>query len=364
MIWLACLTILFFTLRFLVSAVNVLFIPVLKNGRIHYKPKVSVLIPARNEENNIQNILNDLLSQDYKNIEVIIFNDQSTDRTAELIKPYTISDKRFRLINSEGLPEGWLGKNYGCFRLSQIATGDYLLFLDADVRVGTGLIESALAQTKKYQLKLLSIFPKQEMLTTGEKITVPVMNIILLSLLPMILTRESKRPSLAAANGQFMLFEREAYMQVQPHKQLKKERVEDISTARLYKKKGLKIECMTGNDSIRCRMYRGTGEAVRGFSRNIAEFFGGSHLIAFLYWLTGTFGIFTVIFYLPGIFTLITIALITLITIFVSRASLQPAMQNIILSIPQQLVTGAILFQSMKNKLLKQSRWKERDITY
>ncbi len=363
MIIFAYITIVFFILRFMVTAVNILFSPVIKKQSFCPSPLVSVLIPARNEEDNIQKILDDLKNQDYNNIEVIVFNDESTDKTPELVIPYAESDSRFRLINSDGLPKGWIGKNYACYNLSAKASGEYFLFLDADVRVGKNLIESSLAHMNRYNLKLLSIFPKQEMNSLGEKITVPVMNTILLSLLPMILTRESSRPSLAAANGQFMLFGRDSYIQIQPHKLLKKERVEDISTARLFKKSGLKIECMTGNDSIRCRMYRGTGEAVRGFSGNIAEFFGGSHLIAFLYWLTGTFGIFAVIFYLPGIFTLITIALITLITIFVSRASLQPAVQNIILSIPQQLVTGAILFHSMKNKLFKQSRWKGRDIT-
>ncbi|NLO04059.1 MAG: glycosyltransferase [Bacteroidales bacterium] len=362
MIYLAYFTMFFFSLRFLVSTVNILFIPVLKNRKTGHKPLVSVLIPARNEEYNIPYILDDIINQDYTNIEVIIFNDLSTDKTAQLISHYTKTDNRVKLINSEGLPEGWTGKNYGCYRLSQKASGNYLLFLDADVRVGTGLIESALAQIQKHQLKLLSIFPKQEMLTLGEKITVPIMNTILLSLLPMILTRESHHPSLAAANGQFMMFERNSYMNIQPHEQLKQNKVEDILTARLFKKEGLKIQCMTGNDSIRCRMYQGAGEAIRGFSKNIAEFFGGSHIIALLYWLTGSLGIFAVIFYLPLIFTLITIALITGITIFMSWASLQPSMQNIILSIPQQFATGAILFQSMRNKLLKRTRWKGRNI--
>jgi glycosyltransferase involved in cell wall biosynthesis len=363
MICLAYITILIFALRFIIASVNILFSPALKIRKIRDKPVVSVLIPARNEENNIRNILNDLTKQDYTDIEVIIFNDQSTDRTAELILPYTKSDRRFRLINSEELPDGWIGKNYGCYRLSQKATGEYLLFLDADVRIGNSLIESALAQMQKYRLKLLSIFPKQEMVTLGEKITVPVMNIILLSLLPMILTRESSKPSLSAANGQFMLFDKNSYMNIQPHLLLKNNRVEDILTARLYKKEGLKMQCMTGNDSIKCRMYQGAGEAVRGFSKNITEFFGGSHIVAFLYWLSGSFGIFAVILCLPLIYALATVALIAGITIFVSRASLQPALQNITLSIPQQLATGVMLFHSLKNKLLKRTRWKGRDIS-
>ena len=100
---------------------------------------VSVLIPARNEENNIGNILTDLINQDHRNIEVIVFNDQSEDRTAEIVREFARIDNRIRLIESDGLPEGWLGKNYACHKLSQSATGKYLLFLDADVRVGNKL---------------------------------------------------------------------------------------------------------------------------------------------------------------------------------------------------------------------------------
>jgi hypothetical protein len=196
---------------------------------------------------------------------------------------------------------GW-EKSNACFQLAKQAKGEYFLFLDADVRVKSGLIESALAQMQKHRLKLLSIFPKQEMVTVAEKITVPVMNSILLSLLPMILTRESSRPSLAAANGQFMLFERETYIQFQPHKKVKKDLVEDILIARFYKKSGLKMQCMTGNETIRCRMYQNLNDSLHGFSRSVAEFFGGSHLAAFLYWLIGTFGIFAVIFGLPAFF--------------------------------------------------------------
>jgi glycosyltransferase involved in cell wall biosynthesis len=356
-------TLAFFGIRFLVTLFNVLFPPVLKRQKQKDEPLVSVLIPARNEEKNIGNLLNDLQNQSYSNIEIIVFNDQSTDRTEEIVEAFTNADNRFRMGNSEGLPNGWLGKSFACHQLSQKASGDYFLFLDADVRVESELIESALAQMQQHQLKLLSIFPKQEMKTLAEKVTVPVMNSILLSLLPMILTRESSRPSLAAANGQFMLFEKEAYLQLQPHEKVKKDLVEDILIARLYKKAGLKMQCMTGNETIRCRMYQNLNDALNGFSRSVAEFFGGSHLAAFLYWLFGTFGIFAIIFGLSAPFSFIALALILGIILFVSTASKQPFWQNLLFAIPRQLLLGAIIFLSFRNKKLKKTKWKGRNIS-
>ncbi len=360
--FLAYITLVFFGIRFLVALSNVLFSPVLNKQKQKGEPMVSVLIPARNEEGNIGNILNDLQKQSYRNIEVIVFNDQSTDRTKEIAESFSKTDKQFTIFDSEGLPGGWLGKNNACHQLSQKASGEYFLFLDADVRAKSGLIESTLAQMQKQQLKLLSIFPKQEMITLAEKTTVPVMNSILLSLLPMILTRESFRPSLAAANGQFMLFEKETYRKVQPHRQVKNLLVEDILIARLYKTNKLKMQCMTGNETIRCRMYQNLNDALHGFSRSVAEFFGGSHLAAFLYWLIGTFGVFAVIFDLPMLFSFIVIALITGIILFVSTASRQPFWQNLLLAVPRQLLLGAIVFLSFRNKKLKKTRWKGRNI--
>lgn len=362
MIYLAYITIAFFGIRFLVALINVIFSPVLKKRSLSEVPKVSVLIPARNEEENIKKILNDLQHVPHKNLEVIVFNDQSTDHTAALANQFVGKDSRFKLINSEGLPDGWLGKNHACHRLSQEASGEYFLFLDADVRVKPDAIESALAQIQKHNLKLLSVFPKQIMNTTGEKITVPIMNTILLSLLPLIFTRTSQKPSLAAANGQFMFFEAKNYNNVRPHEKMKAQKVEDILIARYFKLNNLKMQCMTGNNSITCRMYSEFHEAAHGFSKNVAEFFGGSHLAAFVYWLIGTFGIFSVIFSLNLFLIGLALFLVVAIKIMVSYSSRQNIWDNLAFAIPQQVVLGNILWLSFRNKKRKNYTWKGRTI--
>jgi glycosyltransferase involved in cell wall biosynthesis len=221
----------------------VAFVNVVSQPRFHKKSDaddlVSVLIPARNEEQNISNLLTDLQHQTYKNLEILVFDDQSTDRTAELVSDMAKYDNRIRLITSTGLPESWLGKNYACHSLAQQASGKYLLFLDADVRAEQLLISRTIRYSKKRKMKLLSIFPTQKMHSMGEKAVVPIMNYILLTLLPLVLVLRSKFSSLAAANGQFMLFEAKAYKKLNPHELLKAEKVEDIKIAQLFKKQHL-----------------------------------------------------------------------------------------------------------------------------
>jgi glycosyltransferase involved in cell wall biosynthesis len=345
-----------------VAATNLIFSPVLKKKEISENPLVSVLIPARNEEKNILHILEDLKNQSYKNIEVIIFNDQSTDGTAKIVKRFTATDARFHLVNSTGLPPGWLGKNNACHQLALQASGEYLLFLDADVRIQAGIIESALAQVKKHKLKLLTIFPKQIMKTRGERMVVPLMNSILLSLLPLMLTRVSRRQSLAAGNGQFMFFEKNTYFDLLPHEKVKQKTTEDIFISRLYKKQEKKIQCMTGNETISCRMYQGLDEAISGFSRSLPQFFGGSFLAAFLYWIITTFGIFIIAFYLPFVYLIIFILIIIATKTAISITSRQSVIENLIWGIVQQLFMGVIVIRSYINKRLKKSQWKGRNI--
>jgi glycosyltransferase involved in cell wall biosynthesis len=355
--------ILFFTfIQLLVAVANTLFLPKLVRRHSSESPLVSVLIPARNEENNIGNLLDDILEQDYGNIEVFVFNDQSDDRTAEVVKQYSERDTRITLINSDGLPHGWYGKNYACYSLSGKAHGKYFLFLDADVRIGKGLIANSLSFIERHLTVLLTIFPKQIMMSAGEKLTVPNMNYILLSLLPLILVRKSANPAFAAANGQFMMFESAAYRLFEPHEKMKNDMVEDISTARYLKSMKQKIACLTGDDTIRCRMYAGFSDAVNGFSKNVSAFFGNSLLIATIFWLVTTFGfIFIIIAFSPKVF-LLYLAAYLLTRVLISRVSEQNIMENILLMIPQQVSCGLFILKAMVNKICKKHLWKGRYI--
>lgn len=323
---------------------------------------VSILIPARDEEKNIGNILNDIIMQDYLRMEVIVLDDDSSDRTAEVILEFAQRDPRIRLLRSSHLPEGWLGKNWACQTLSEAAKGEFFLFIDADVRIGTGLIYNAISFADRLRLDLVSIFPKQILLTSGEKMSVPNMNYILLSLLPLILVRTSPNTALAAANGQFMLFRANVYRNLLPHRVMKKEKVEDIEIARLMKKQGRRIACLLGDDSIRCRMYTNFRESVHGFSKNVATFFGNSILLAFTFWLITSFGFIVVLNALSYRLFAVYASAYILTRIIISRISEQNILANLLLIIPQQLACGLFIFNSFLNKKIRSFKWKGREL--
>jgi glycosyltransferase involved in cell wall biosynthesis len=359
---LAYITIIFTGLQFLVALINLITRNWLTDTLTESSKLVSVLIPARNEENNITNILNDLSNQYYRDIEIIVCNDQSEDNTASIVKEFAARDGRIKLINSEGPAEGWTGKNHACHLLSKQAKGEYLLFLDADVRLKGNIIGNAIASIDKNGLGLISIFPMQIIKSFGERITVPNMNYILLSLLPLPLVRRSQYPSLSAANGQFMFFSASVYHLTEPHSLMKNSRVEDINIAREFKKRGIKISCLLGDENISCRMYNGFREAVNGFSKNVAAFFGNSYLMAVLFWLITTFGIIPVIISFPVKILIIYISLYFLTRIFISLVSRQNIFYNIINFIFLQFSLGAFIYKSFKNRYWGKLVWKGRVI--
>lgn len=325
---------------------------------------VSVLIPARNEEKNMLNILRDLSGQDYHNYEVLVFDDQSTDSTAEVVTLFMETNKKVRLIKSKGLPNGWLGKNYACHSLSMQAKGDYFLFIDADVRIRNNIIGKTVSFAKKKSLNLVSIFPKQIIKTWGEHATVPIMNYILLTLLPLILVRKTGLFSISAANGQYMFFEKKNYMTLLPHQIMKAEKVEDIKIARYYKQKQLKVACLASESDVRCHMYNSFKESVNGFSKNVTTFFGGSTLLAILFWAFTTLGFIPILIVYSTEGLVIYLVAILLIRLLVSITSRQSVKKTFTYLLAQQVSLGIIIMKSIQNRLIKEHIWKGRNVLH
>ncbi len=344
----------------LVALTNLLFRQPLPLRSCGSASLVSVLIPARDEERNIGGILYDLQEQDYPNLEILVYDDFSTDKTAEIISEWATGDKRIRLVEASGLPDGWTGKNHACHMLSKIAGGDYLLFLDADVRLDRDIISRAVAFSERSRPGLLSVFPGQLMITPGERITVPIMNFILLSLLPLILVWKSAYKSLAAANGQFMFFDAAKYHELSPHEKVNGSMVEDIEIARYFKRKNVKIVCTTGISGIKCRMYEGFREAVNGFSKNVFAFFGNSPLLSILFWFFTTFGFIFVALTFTVTWVGVYLGILILTRIIISFISKQNIVLNLILAIPQQFALGWIICSALINRHIRQYQWKGR----
>ena len=362
MIYLAYIVIVFTAIQLMVALMNVVFKQRLPKSSAQ-EVLVSILIPARNEEKTIGKLLKDLQQQDYQTIEVFVYNDQSSDNTANIVEQYVQKDARFHVINGSALPSDWLGKSRACHELAQHASGSYFLFLDADVRIKGAIIGRTVAMMVKNKLTLLSLFPKQEMQSWGERLTVPLMNYILLTLLPLVFVQKSWFPSHSAANGQFMLFNAADYRTIEPHKQVKQQLVEDIAIARLLKRTDYKIACLLGDETMSCRMYNTYQEATNGFSRNILQLFGGSGSMAVLFWFITTWGFIPVLASLHLEFVIIYFTALLFIRILVSVASHQSVWRNCINLIPQQITLGFIIWKGIYNRLTHKHEWKGRNIS-
>ena len=350
-------------IRLLVAFVNYLSFAYLpKVTPIAKEPSVSILIPARNEEENIGTLLEQLSTLEYSIREIIVYNDQSDDETESIVNHWATLQPTIKIINGQQLPQGWLGKNYACHQLAQVATGDILLFLDADVSVKKDFIERSISHFQKYELHLLSIFPKQIVKSFGEKISVPLMNWILLSLLPLSLIRKSKNEAFSAANGQFMMFKAATYKAIWPHEKCKSHKVEDIAIMRLFKQKNFDCDTRLGDNDISCRMYVGLDVAIEGFTKNIFQFFGNSILATICFGIITTIAPF-ILYFSMGVWWLTAyIAGIVSIRFFVSLASQQSVVQNVVLAFPQHIVFLVIIIKGLINNNQKKLIWKGRNI--
>lgn len=353
----------FALIQFIVATVNWIWDERFPRHVSGTPPDVSVLIPARNEEGNISLLLDDLLHLSPRPVEIIVCDDHSTDETAGVVERYAALHPSVRLVRSERLPQRWTGKNYACYQLATQAKGEYLLFLDADVRVRGEAINRAIAVAQGYGLGLLTVFPRQLMKSWGEWLVVPLMNFILLTLLPLITVRKvPEQQTLAAANGQFMLFRAETYRTLQPHKRMRKHPVEDIRIARYYKGEGIPVGCFTGDAEVACRMYHGLKEAVNGFARSLPAFFGDSYLTAFLFWGVTTLGSIPVYLTFPGWVLAVYVGLYLLTRAVVAVVSRQNILYNILLSPFQQIILVWIILWSLVCRGSRRQYWKDRKV--
>ena len=163
-------TFFFIILRFAVTIFNFISDPKLRRVNKSYTNQVSILIPARNEEDNILTLLTSIYQQDYGDYEVIILDDDSSDQTYAICTEFAAKHANFRVIKGKELTGQWLGKNYACHQLARQAKGEFLLFLDADEEISDGLINSAVHRMHFRSLALLSLFTNQKMKTVGDVI--------------------------------------------------------------------------------------------------------------------------------------------------------------------------------------------------
>jgi len=238
-------------------------------------PELRVIVPARNEADNIEHCLGDLARQTYPDAkyEVLIVDDSSTDDTYQRALQVAAKNPNLHVVRAGPLPEGWLGKPHACWVGAEAARGEWLCFLDADTRLDPDLLKLSVTQAQACGIDLLSLHPQQRMLTFWERLLMPVpfMTLMLLMDAGAINDPDSRR---AMANGQFILVRRGAYFAVGGHQALRSAVLDDVRLAELVKGAGFRIQLLGGGDLIQTRMYRDLRALWQGLARSGSELFG------------------------------------------------------------------------------------------
>jgi glycosyltransferase involved in cell wall biosynthesis len=231
-------------------------------------PDVSIIIPARNEESNLGNCLKSLTSQTGVMFEIIVVDDNSTDRTREVAQSY----RGVCVISSGPLPAGWTGKNNAVVTGATKAHAPWLLFTDADTVHLPGSLARALAEAKREKADLLSYSPDQIVVTFSERAVMPVIFAELAAQYPPQKVRDP-HSGIIAANGQYILVRRAAYDAVGGHTAVATEILEDVALARLFRDAGQHVYFRYGGDAVRTRMYRNWSQLREGWTKNLELLF-------------------------------------------------------------------------------------------
>ncbi len=236
------------------------------------RPRVSVLIPARNEEKNLKRLLPSLLEQGYPSFEVILYDDGSEDGTWEAAQSF--SDKRLKIIRGSGPPPGWVGKVHALYQATREAGGDLYLFVDADARFeGPDALQRLV--DKFTALPSGSVLTGLTRLQGEGMLLVSLVPFVILSWLPWPLAKRSRMEALGALNGQCWMIPAEAYHRMEPHKRLPDAVLEDVMIGRLLMGNGLLPTLVDVQDEVSIFMYNSFKDAWNGFRKNAYLIMGG-----------------------------------------------------------------------------------------
>jgi glycosyltransferase involved in cell wall biosynthesis len=236
--------------------------------------RISAIIPARNEEVNIAQVVRSLAQQQGIR-EILVVDDQSVDRTGEILAALEAEIPLLHTLRVESLPEGWVGKTHAAAQGARAATGDWLLFTDADTEHLAGSLAELVQRAEDERADLLSVSPGQETPTWWEKSVIPLVYVKLASLFDFEEVSDPASPA-AAANGQYLLVRREAYERSGGHEAVKSEILEDVELARRIKARGGKLLFLPGAQWVRTRMYYSFREMRQGWRKNLYLLYGGS----------------------------------------------------------------------------------------
>ena len=237
-------------------------------------PKVSVLIPARDEEHAIGAAVRSVLASHGVELEIVVMNDASTDRTASIVADLAAADARVRLEQAPPLPGGWNGKQHACWALAHTARGEILCFVDADVQLDPQALQRTVAFLESSRAALVSGFPRQVTKTTMEWLLLPLIHFVLLGFLPMSKMREGTDPAFAAGCGQFLMVRRAAYFRAGGHAQIRETMHDGLRLPKLLRQNGERTDLVDLTTLASCRMYTSARQVWNGLAKNATEGLG------------------------------------------------------------------------------------------
>lgn len=249
---------------------------------------LSVLIPARNEADNIAACLTSVLAcrTEGLEVEILVLDDASADGTGAIAA--AAGGDRVRVLKGGELPEGWLGKSHACAQLAAAASGDWLLFLDADARLEPSALQAVRAAAEAAGSGMVTGFPRQLTGTWLERLVVPMMVFTIICHLPVPLVRGSRDPRFVAAHGGFLLIRRSSYSRCGGHEAIRSELVDDMALARAMKRTGEPVVLADITEHVSMRMYHNARQVWNGYRKNIYAGTGRSPVlllaVLLVYW--------------------------------------------------------------------------------
>jgi glycosyltransferase involved in cell wall biosynthesis len=259
----------------LISLVNYYTIRIPKNSA-PIQASVTLLLPVRNEEGNITECVAALKSQSsVENLKFIVINDQSTDKTTELITSAIAGDARFTVLETDGPRTGWLGKVSALQSGYEAANAEFIVTLDADVRLNPDALSRAINQISELDLDFISPYPRQDALTLTEKLIQPLLHWSWMSTIILRLAEKRPHPSTAVANGQFFIVRKSALDAVGGFQSVQNQILDDIEIARSLIKSGFRGVVTEGAEIAHTRMYQNFSEIREGYGKSLHKAFGG-----------------------------------------------------------------------------------------
>jgi len=237
-------------------------------------PRVSVLVPARNEERAIARLCSDVLASQGVDLELVILDDDSHDATAEIVAGIAADDPRVRIVRGKPLPAGWCGKQHACWQLAKAARHDTFVFLDVDVSPTADAVARSVAFVDASGAALGSGFPRQATACFLDWLLLPLIHFILLGFLPLVRSRQDNSPGMAAGCGQLFVTRRADYERAGGHEAIRTSLHDGVKLPRAYRRAGLATDIFDASDIACCRMYERNTDVWRGLSKNATEGIG------------------------------------------------------------------------------------------